>query len=116
MTTNTTADTLRKAKALISDPVNWNQDGSYIRGEPLGEETGEGTCMCVYGAVMVAHGISNPWYSRSLLKDALEEAALEVNQGSVHEYNDSTSTTHEDIMELFDRAIELAEEQESGNT
>jgi hypothetical protein len=100
--TQTTADTLRKAKALISDPVNWNNDGDYFKdGDP---DTG---CMCVYGAIHVAldpsHHIGE---TEKLFDDLFKSLHLPYK---LIDYNDHPDTTHDDIMALFDRAIELAE-------
>lgn len=105
--TDTTADTLRKAKALISDSVNWNQDGDFFKGgDP------ETNCMCAYGACMMATGKLVDWPSDYPYAKPLEEASDELFGFEVVMTNDNPETTHEEIMRLFDRAIELAEEQQ----
>lgn len=100
--TTTTADTLRKAKALISDPVNWNKDGHYFKG---GDRSSN--CMCFYGALGTAKGIdAGEVHSNDVVIWLLCEELFDM---TATDYNDHPDTTHADIMALFDRAIELAE-------
>jgi len=91
--TNTVADVLRRAKALIDTPEKWSK-GVF------------GPGLCVLGAVYVANGREDvsdthvPW----LVK------ALGLRNGcQVFEWNDAPETTHADVMAAFDRAIALAE-------
>lgn len=102
--TQTTAETLRKAKALISDPENWNKDGEWYRGKDP-----ESDCMCAYGAIMRVTGKFTEWPSKEYYTQPMEAASLELFNDEVIEVNDHPDTTHDDIMALFDRAIELAE-------
>lgn len=101
-----TADTLRKAKALISDPKNWNTDGNYFKG---GDPSTE--CMCVYGALSTAMGIG---IGIAHTNDTiLHDASMGLFRMDPVKLNDHPDTTHADIMALFDRAIELAEKEET---
>lgn len=102
--TQTTADTLRKAKALISKPVNWNKDGEWYKGG-----NPNSNCMCAYGAVMRVTGNFTEWPSKEDYSQPLEDAAMMLFDREVIDVNDHPDTTHDDIMALFDRAIELAE-------
>ena len=102
MTNPTTAELLRKAKARISTPEMWHK-GSMFSG--LDRET----CpACAYGALFIAANGSGPAFddTRSVL-DAATRSVL--NYGNTHTYNDNPSTTHADIMALFDVAIDMAE-------
>lgn len=104
-----TIDTLKKARELISDPKRWNQ-GAYAI-----DESGEGlrrngacgldaVAWCAIGAIAKVVGqwsimdprIKKPW-------EALELDAKVT--GDVTGYNDDATTTHADILALFDRTI-----------
>ena len=103
--TQATADTLRKAKALISDPENWNKDGDYFKdGDP---DTG---CMCVFGALSLAmrtdEGVA---HTQDVI---IHNASRDLFDMEPIKLNDHPNTTHADIMALFDRAIELTETEE----
>lgn len=84
-------DDLKAAKALIDAPEKWRQDGSF------GFGTG---CFCVLGAVATAAQEDD---ACGAARDYLEREVPGMR--SVVVYNDDPSTTHADIMALFDRAI-----------
>jgi len=103
-----TASNLRKAKALISNPENWNQDGGYSA-----DEDSDSDCLCAQGAVGRAMGIP---FDKLVVINILELSALEFAlpkhlSYSVDEYNDLVTTTHLDIMNLFDKAISYEKHQ-----
>ena len=102
--TNPTADTLRKAKALISDPINWNRDGCYFKGA---DESS--ACMCIYGALGTSMVVDAG--KAHLDDEILNSTCREMYGMSTTDFNDHPDTTHADIMALFDRAIELAEKE-----
>lgn len=86
------------AKALIDTPRKWRK-GDYDRG---------GRCCAVGAVVRVVGGeISDAEYSSAAL--ALEAALLPEQGKKVFLFNDNPTTTHADIMALFDRAIAAAE-------
>jgi len=99
-------DDLIAAKALIDTPEKWFK-GIY------GNDAG---CMCALGACrMQIYG--SPFGGQS--KDGtmvgdmnpLTKALVDVlpaGRWSVSDYNDAKSTTHADIMALFQRAIDRA--------
>lgn len=84
-----TANALRAAKARIDTPGKWCKHQG---------DNGNGRC-CAFGAA---------WSSSPALR-ALREALPEGNR-SIAGYNDAPTTTHADIMALFDRAIAVEEE------
>lgn len=92
-----TADDLRAARAAIAAPGLWCKN-AYEDG---------GRC-CAIRALEVATcrllGDAAFWRARQALRHALPEGFL-----SVIAYNDAPTTTHADILALFDRAI--AEEE-----
>lgn len=98
----TLKERLITAKALIDSPEKWGKDFYY-------ESDG---CLCVVGAVGKASGLSaagGQWcYS---IIDALCSVLPDTAPIRNHlpAYNDHPDTTHEDIMALFDRAIEACD-------
>lgn len=90
----TSADRLRRARALIDTPDKWCQ-GRYHK--PTGRH-------CSLGAMNKAMGRGK---SDGFAERALYAAAAEMGDGSVVLYNDTH--THAEVMALFDRAIEIAE-------
>lgn len=86
-------DDLIAAKALIDTPEKWRK-GSF----------GWAGCYCAAGALRLVLGqnfeVSEAW-------GALW-GALPPGERGVVSFNDDPSTTHADIMALFNRAIEAA--------
>jgi len=92
-------DDLKAAKALIADPKNWRRGGW---GRP-GNRCALGTLLdlgCGVGNVP-SHPVTKA------LRRCLPGNFL--GMGSVVRFNDDPTTTHADIMALFDRAIAAAE-------
>lgn len=92
------ADDLRAAKTLIDTPEKWAQDA--------GEQ---GRCYCASTALSVGVGLGphNPRYTEAM--SALRLAGGFGSEEEVIAFNDRGSTTHADILALFDRAIASAE-------
>jgi hypothetical protein len=91
----TTKDTLIKARALIDTPHKW------IKNRYAGWREDDIACYCAYGALEQAVNF-NP----TIKKPAYDVLASFVPNGEiVVSYNDHYDTTHEDIMNLFDKAI-----------
>lgn len=87
------------AKALIDTPEKWWK-GSY--------HNDAGDCFCAMGAVLHVTDC-NPFSSRvRACRELLEAAVPIMTRQPVGLYNDEFSTTHADIMALFDRAIKEA--------
>ena len=107
------ADTLRAAKALIADESNWCQK-TYAKnaaGEHCAGDDPDAVCRCSAGAL-------HPFIDDSKAEDdllltrcisILDDAAFELKGGwaSVISFNDNQ--THPEVMEMWDRAIALAE-------
>jgi hypothetical protein len=100
------ADTLRLAKAQIAEPDMWCK-GRYAIG----------TRCCAMGALYRAMSRTPPSPMRDDAERALYLAAAEarglflVPLGTEHDvtvYNDRPSTTHADVLAMFDRAIVIA--------
>jgi hypothetical protein len=96
----TVKDNLIAAKALIDSPEKWGKRFYYQHAR-----TG---CMCALGAVRQAVfgqvlGVHDNTPEAEALKDELPKGRW------VDEFNDHPSTTHADIMALFQRAIAAQE-------
>lgn len=100
---------LVEAKALIEDESKWAR-GYYARGKngELREPTEDGaTCFCSIGALMkVLNGYD---YPESLQIDRAERVLNKCvgGNGSIIGFNDDRSNSHEDVMAVWDKAIEL---------
>lgn len=98
------SETLIRAKAVIKDPKNWTQ-GTFARnslGEAAGAISSSAVCFCSLGALKRIE-----WSSSFHLQLRLNEAAC----GSIVDYNDTH--THEQVMEVWDKAIAKAIADES---
>lgn len=103
----TPAEQLRAAKALIDTPEKWTK-GEYATG-PHGtyasQYSDNAVCYCAMGAIERADYLDGDWGAHFFLrKTAIERGAM-----GVIDFNDAPTTTHADIMKLFDDAIALAE-------
>lgn len=101
-------ENLIAAKALIADPSRWaaaDRD-RVVNG---------GSCLCALDAV--AEIVGNDWDhdgadERTALHLSIPSEFRISTQSLLHpvaQFNDCISTTHQDMMFLFDRAIEASE-------
>ena len=100
---NSAVEILKAARELISDPAHWTQ-GSEARdekGDPVLARSKGARCFCAVGALISASGKA-PW------KRPLEALRSELPKPIfyVSDFNDTGS--HEEVLALFDRAIERA--------
>jgi hypothetical protein len=105
-------ETLVAARAVIEDPARWNKNGLYAadeRGEsaPVGSE--RAVCFCIFGAIAKAEGMHEGFQYSSAPGAYVKQAVRDVSELEVTEYNDARSTTHADVLAVFDRAIEAAQ-------
>ena len=98
---------LKAARERISTPDRWTK-GAFARsrdGNEVHFTSSSASCWCAMGALGIeAPSCYAPSLSKSIPKDS---GAFTLAQ-----YNDRPATTHEDIMALFDRAIELSQANE----
>lgn len=97
-------ENLKAAKALIDTPDKWG------KGEGI---TPPYDCFCAESACAE---VAESQVEKQELWAALERAQPEPwrtrsvdEDWGVHHYNDDPNTTHDDILSLFDRAIEASE-------
>lgn len=86
------------AKEMVNTPEKWRQDGRF------GFHTNR---MCAMGACASVE--TDNANMASLMYSALRDAIPHGWGRDVPGFNDHPSTTHADIMALFDRAIASAE-------
>jgi hypothetical protein len=98
---------LRAAKKLISDPKDWTQEGVYV--------TPEG-CMCAQAAINRAFKASgenvNVIDCASIFVHTVVRKLLPYHHLTY--YNDQPSTSHADIMNVFDDAAAMADAEPTG--
>lgn len=98
---------LQNARDLITDPNKWTKR-SFAKdshGNSVSATSSRAVCFCSIGALEhVSNGIG---YEKSL--NILQSIAPLYT--TVIVYNDSYNTTHDDILKLFDVAIEKAKSE-----
>lgn len=104
-----TSENLIKAKALIVNPDKWVKENFSLYSD----------CFCALGAIAFAEA-NEKWDDCTFVKDWMSNkpenflrkaVELENSRESFAAYNDSH--THEQVMTAFDKAIQLALEEES---
>jgi hypothetical protein len=103
----TPVEILTQARDLIAQPGKWTQ-GWYARradGKDCYWADDEASCFCAVGAVEKTVGFDFIW-SASHRKSY--EYLREVVGGVVDRFNDDPTRTQEEVVQAFDKAIELA--------
>jgi hypothetical protein len=98
----TAAEVLRAARARVEQ--GWTRGGCAVdrNGDPVGATNDTAVCWCAFGAIMATDlGVAGA--------DAVA-AFGRVISGNIVAFNDDPSTTKEDVLAAFDKAIALAEE------
>jgi len=102
----TVLEDLIAAKALIYTPDKWIKGSFNFHG-----------CRCAMGAMFSVLGSTGEWSQsrEDSLLSAVTEALPENWGGNIVGFNDSSYTTHADVMDLFDRAIAAATPPSNAN-
>ena len=112
-------DVLTEARDLISDPEHWSQ-GFYARNKagdfiPLDVGRDDFHSFCMIGALKITLGVpavsGSPIYHScyNLIKDAVSAVFPEdSNTGTMSFFNDKKTRKHEDVIAVYNKAIELA--------
>ena len=113
-------EVLVESRRMIATPDRWTQGGALARdtnGQRVVPYADEAVCWCASGAVMlacskVADGAIKPGtykhmlVSRQLCDFVHDTTFYEVRkEGGLGYWNDESSTSHEDIIAAFDKAI-----------
>lgn len=98
-----TAEILKKARELIKDPENWTQKACARDkyGYEVEVDSKEAYCFCTIGAIAKVSGRSTDGDARNVLRDIIGGSR------SIANFNDGH--THPQVLDVFDRAIALAE-------
>lgn len=102
-------EVLVNARKILSKEENWTR-GSYARdadGHKVYVDSSNAACFCSIGAVATS---ASPKLSDEYLS-ALEALGAVVEPMPVIAFNDAESTSHKDVMAMFDLAIESLEEK-----
>ena len=96
--TNTVADVLRRARALIEKPEHWCKHALERNG-----------AFCVLGAALLAaHG--NP-LAAAPLPSKMFSFIWDACGGPPAAFNNAPERTHAEVLAAFDRAVALAESE-----
>lgn len=103
-----TIEVLRAARELLSEPSRWRKGGGFAVdafGGIVPPRSPDACAWCVLGAI---------YKVGALVRGAQAETALypALGRGSLIVFNDRRSTTHEQLIALFDKAIHA--ESQSG--
>jgi hypothetical protein len=111
---------LIEAKKLIDTPDKWTKwaNARDKDGNPLyvytGSNAGNVACMCSNGAVM---SVALPQYNSKIYLQAMQVLDRATHAAGfcmgIVSYNDAGSTTHTDLMAIWDKAIAAAQHAEA---
>jgi hypothetical protein len=102
----TLADDLRAARALIDTPEKW---GRHTFRDDAGRLCVRGACGAAVGGVFGGAGARDvEWALLKVLPKWVRQSAGPLSM--LANFNDDPATTHSDVLSLFDRAINAAEQ------
>lgn len=107
----TTLEILKAARAKIANPENWTR-GVYARtkdDECTNPNTADACKFCVLGSL---HSVTTGMSQFCEVTHELRQYIPEPKMLSL--FNDNESTTHADVLKLFDTAIERLTLKENG--
>lgn len=106
----TAVDALKIARRRLRNPKRWHK-GSYSRFN----KNGKPVASCAFGHLQYDHirtDVGIYWEAHGCLVRAVSIIADARNADfAVTEYNDAPERTHEEILALFDKAIEIAKSE-----
>lgn len=95
---------LTLARELIATPDRWTKGAiaRNVHGDPVASRSADAVCWCALGAGLHVAGL--------ILRVPDNALPLDTEARTIESYNDLPSTTHADILAVFDRAISAASE------
>lgn len=106
------SEILKKAKEVISNKNNWCQEILCADDNYNGVDIEKATKFCAYGALSKVLNNSKP-VIYNIFVNYLRDASNELfNTTVVSLVNDSPKYGHKCILEIYDKAIELAKKDE----
>ena len=109
-----TADVLRKARALIEEPDHWIKVyGCTDRaGNPVEAYSEAACCFCIWGAL--SHVTKNTFKAHELAALVTGHPYEDKDYYTPWvDWNDAPERTHSEVLAAFDKAIALAEQDQS---
>lgn len=111
-----TSEVLRNALSLISTPKTWHQGDNYRR-----DEDGDITGYCMSGAILSIAGEGTEEYNKAsniLIEAGNPGTTVSFRNsmrfiGWISNFNDDSLRTHNEILDLMGKAVNLAEEKEN---
>lgn len=101
-----TIDVLKTARATLEDPARWTR-GWFFRDDKGAKvaNPADASCFCMLGACIAAAG-------NSVVTNIPGELALRYVLDGLYpaDFNDDPTTTHADILRVFDDAISKLDE------
>ncbi len=111
MTAQSVLDVLRAAREKIATPERWTKGAAArdVNGGKVDAASPLAVCWCANGAI---YSKPSPYLRPGLRDSATENLRMLLPIGFyVSTFNDAPTTTHADILALFDRAIAAEEKQ-----
>ncbi|MBC2806575.1 hypothetical protein C3Y94_025835 [Rhizobium ruizarguesonis] len=100
---------LTQAQELIRDPEHWAKEAYYATAGGKIATINTATCFCTAGAVRKVMGTGeDPLPALRILRSLLPNGTHDNTEGPILVWNDFPERTHDEVMELFDKAKELA--------
>lgn len=112
MTVTSVADTLRRAKALISQPGHWTQHSEARTGggSSVMPSNPRATRWCAIGAIRRVDGPYEADATQLLAEAVLGKRKMSGSQYSlISNFNDKAGRLHKTVLAKFDLAIAAAE-------
>ena len=99
---------LIEARGLIDEPSKWTKLAWARNSRQIScaMDNSDAKCFCLGSALILACPPLEPNIVNVEIKNQLPE--IDGKIPSISDYNDHPDTTHADIMDLFDKAIEAA--------
>lgn len=96
-------DNLVAARAKIEKPEQWTQQvaARNAQGQEDNVDSTDAVCFCTFGAIVAVAGMK--------YGEALKFCTDAVGRNAV-DFNDASGRKHEEVLTMFDKAIELAKE------
>lgn len=97
-------EVLTKAQDLIRDPKHWTKGSFAINknGNRVDPSSDKAFCFCMVGAIYRTGS------DRNKESEAINVLSTQTTGGAILVFNDSPTTSHEEVMSAFDRAREMA--------
>lgn len=113
---------LRAARDLISVPERWTKWGFHFAEKPETYEDAEemaltpveqASCFCSWGAINAVCGAGEGFVSSAAHTALTHTIWREARIHGIPSFNDKPTTTHADVLRMFNRAIRHAEAREA---